>query len=303
MPSLNRYWCSAAVSGLAAADLNGDGLPDLLAGWSAQHGAIEFDGSLLSYINDSPGDGFLATGVLAASGTAPVGLASIVTAYGINLASITEAAAGPPYPTTLGGIRLHIGDEFAPLVYVSPNQINYLAPLGNPNSVTADHPAISIEHVGQPFQRKGIALPVILDSPGLFAIDRGGVAGASAVRVAPDGSQTPVPVFDCSRVPCTAVPVDTSGDPVYLSVYATGMAYVPLGMDGVLCDAPGILTYFGPQGQYPGLQQLNFRLRPSLTPGVAARAGISCSLSLNTAVGMDYYAFPATSNTVYIAIK
>jgi uncharacterized protein (TIGR03437 family) len=59
----------------------------------------------------------------------------------VNLAPQVEAAAASPYPTTLGGIRVHVSyrsqtnDILAPLLYVSPTQINYILPAAVPDII------------------------------------------------------------------------------------------------------------------------------------------------------------------------
>ena len=80
-------------------------------------------------------------------------------------------------------------------------------------------------------------------------MDASGVAAATAVRVAADGTQTLLPVFDCSKSPCIAIPIDTSGDPVYLSFYATGLGLLPASpFNGSLqCNVPGQVTYASTQ--------------------------------------------------------
>ena len=61
-----------------------------------------------------------------------------------------------------------------------------------------------------------------------------------------------------------------SGDPVFLSLYGTGFSKVSNLLDVVLfCSVNGnreVATagYFGPQGLYPGLDQVNFVLDGSL---------------------------------------
>ncbi|HEX4950154.1 MAG TPA: hypothetical protein VFZ34_26040, partial [Blastocatellia bacterium] len=60
---------------------------------------------------------------------------AIISAFGSNLATATETAKDKPLPTTLAGTRVKIVDSlgierFAPLFYVSPEQVNYLIPLG-----------------------------------------------------------------------------------------------------------------------------------------------------------------------------
>src|ERR1700679_2178688 len=83
----------------------------------------------------------------------PIGPVSIASAFGTNLATQTAPASGNSSPTTLGGIRLHVrdstGDTLAPLLYVSPTQINYVM-------TSSDAVAfIGIERVGQRTWRKG----------------------------------------------------------------------------------------------------------------------------------------------------
>jgi uncharacterized protein (TIGR03437 family) len=231
----------------------------------------------------------------------------LVTAYGVNLAPATASASGPPFPTALGGISLHIGGALAQLLYVSPTQINYLSPPGPfLDAVNAyfANPAIFVERIGMPFMQKGLVLPMAPDVPGLFAVDSGGTAAATAVRVAPNGAQTPVPVFDCSTSPCTAVPIDLSGDPVYLSLYGTGFDYSAseIFVATVTCRAGlvaiGKTVYAGPQGSVTGLNQINVLLANT----GAGIKNVSCEMVL-TEHDVTNYVIDVTSNPVQISIK
>ncbi|MGH9630892.1 MAG: hypothetical protein ACRD7E_21485, partial [Bryobacteraceae bacterium] len=71
------------------------------------------------------------TVVSAASYTAPIAPASLVSIFGRALAA-TEAAAeldeAGQLPVSLGGVTVDISGTAAPLVYVSPNQINFVSP-------------------------------------------------------------------------------------------------------------------------------------------------------------------------------
>jgi hypothetical protein len=156
------------------ADFNGDGLPDIAAAHTFE--GINSRGSawVSILLNDAPGDGFTATGVSSANGFWPVTPGSLVSAYGVNLAPQVEAAGSSPYPTTLGGIRLHVSyrsqtnDILAPLLYVSPTQINYILPAADPyvlapgEDLSYQNPYawVSIEHVGSTYVPKGMSVPI-----------------------------------------------------------------------------------------------------------------------------------------------
>jgi uncharacterized protein (TIGR03437 family) len=160
-----------------------------------------------------------------------------------------------------------MGDTLAPLYYVSSTQINYLLTSTDPFAW------VSIERVGSPYVPKGLSIPigpqVNTVPPELFSLGNG-LAAASAVRVAPDGTQTQVPVTACTGSTCTSVPINVSGNPVYLSLYGTGT------FTGCYVGGPEVLvTYSGPQGQTPDLDQVNI-----LLPGILAGAGmlpVSCA--------------------------
>jgi uncharacterized protein (TIGR03437 family) len=59
----------------------------------------------------------------------PGGLASV---FGTELSGVTAAAASLPLPTTLAGIRVRVAGVDAPLLFVSPRQINFQIPFGTP---------------------------------------------------------------------------------------------------------------------------------------------------------------------------
>ena len=275
------------------ADLNRDGKLDVIYSVSGTY--FDYNSQVLSFVNAGVGDGILQPAVPAATGAGLPATHSIVSMYGVNLAGTTETATGPPYPTVLGGVRLYVNDKPAELFYVSPTQINYVLP---PLVVIQfSFPTIDLEHVGQPFVPKGIAAPIVDDSPSLFTVDLSGLAAATAVRISPSGNQTPVPVFSCPTQQCEAIPIDTAGDPVYLSVYGTGMNRLD---SYPLCSA-GTVVYAGPQGQIPGMQQINIRLNRSSTPGVATRKEFSCLEQIIS--GIPNSPLPKTTNPVSIVIK
>jgi len=74
-----------------------------------------------------------AAGVVDAAGylptLAPGGLASL---FGVELAGSTASAASFPLPTTLAGAKVKVNGIDAPLLFVSPTQINFQVPYGTP---------------------------------------------------------------------------------------------------------------------------------------------------------------------------
>jgi uncharacterized protein (TIGR03437 family) len=200
------------------------------------------------------------------SGVAPDSLASL---FGANLAPGTAQATSQPLPIQLGGVTVTVTDATgaqrnAPLIYVSPGQINFVVPDG----VAAGSATFTVANGSATQTVMGVVQPVM---PTLFAMNGAGsgVAAATAVSVqagAPK-SQTPVPVFQCTSSGCVSVPIDLGVDtPVYVSFYGTGirsrssLANVTVTINGM--SVP--VLYAGSQPSYAGLDQVNVSLSLSL---------------------------------------
>lgn len=198
---------------------------------------------------------------------APDSLGSI---FGANLASTTQQADSQPLPLSLGGVSLTVQDSAgttasAPLLYVSPRQINFLMPPGLATGVATftitdggNSPLTAIGAVGQV-------------APALFSMsgNGSGLAAATAIRVNAGNPnvQFPVTLFDCSSSPCKALPVDVGIDtPVYLTLYGTGIRNRS-SLDNVLVTINGIsvpVLYAGSQPSFAGLDQINVPLTLNL---------------------------------------
>jgi uncharacterized protein (TIGR03437 family) len=105
-------------------------------------------------------------------------------------------------------------------------------------------------------------LTLLATAPGLFAANGAGSGPPAAFLILAhaDGTQTTTPVFQCDTT-CKTVPLDlgTSSDVAVLTLYGTGLssalnAKVRIGTLDLTPD------YAGPQGQFPGLDQVNVRL-------------------------------------------
>jgi uncharacterized protein (TIGR03437 family) len=183
------------------------------------------------------------------SAVAPDSLASL---YGANLAPGIAQASAQPLPLALGGVTLSVTDaagvgRAAPLLYVSPGQINFLVPDGTAPGLA------TLVVAGQTFT--AAVQPV---APTLFSVNGAGsgVAAATAIAV-----QAANPVVQTS-VPVSApivLGVDTT---VYVSFFGTGirnrssLANVAMTINGIAVP----VLYAGPAPGFTGLDQVNAEL-------------------------------------------
>jgi uncharacterized protein (TIGR03437 family) len=200
-------------------------------------------------------DGAVESAAAPSSAVAPDSLASL---YGANLAPGVAQASAQPLPLALGPVTLSVTDaagalRAAPLLYVSPGQVNFVVPDGTAPGVA------TLVVSGQTFT--AAVRPV---APTLFSMNGAGsgVAAATAIRVqiANPVLQASVPVFQCAGSICVSVPIDLGLDaPVYVSFYGTGirnrssLANVAMTINGI--SVP--VLYAGPAPGFTGLDQVN----------------------------------------------
>jgi uncharacterized protein (TIGR03437 family) len=184
---------------------------------------------------------------------------------GSTLATTPAHATTQPLPATLGGVMLSVTDSAgaqrnAPLLYVSPTQINFQVP-----DNAAPGPA-TFAVGGQNF-----TATIQNVAPALFSMSGtgSGVAAAQAIAVQAGNSslQSPVPVFQCGTAGCVSVPISLGVDrPIYVTFYGTGirnrssLANVTVTIHGVSLPA----LYAGPAPGFAGLDQVNVVLSLAL---------------------------------------
>lgn len=197
--------------------------------------------------------------------------ASLVSAFGIDLATELKIADSQPLPTELAGTTVTITDvsgkdHFAQLFFVSPGQINYLMPEG----LALGKATVMIES-GDGHTSVGV-VEITQVSPALFTANSSGqgVVTAVALRVKANGQQVyeQVTQYDAAAGIFKAKPIDLTvpGEQVYLIFYGTGFRYrnsinsVSLEMGGVL----GNVLYAGQAPGFVGLDQINMLVPNSL---------------------------------------
>lgn len=251
-----------------------------------------FIGAIDAFVAKVASYGWLRSVSAASSLRGPVAPESIVSAYGEDLAVVTEVAPSTSLPSTLGdrGVMIRLSPTTgvaASLFFVSPGQINYLVPMNVPVGPTTVE---VIDAQGKVLVR-GL-LEVERVAPGLFTANPGGkgVAAAIGQRFSPAGAQTVLPVFECGAAGCYSVPMDLGpeGDQLVLLLFGTGIrnaASVAVTVGGENAQVLGVAA----QQQYRGLDQVNV-----VVPRVLAGRGEA---------GVVLSADGKQANTVTVRIK
>ncbi len=179
-----------------------------------------------------------------AAGLAP---GAYSTVFGLRLAAGATALASIPYPTSLSGVQVAVNGAPVQVVYVSDQQINFLAPLATaPGTagVVVTSPAGSSREA---------AVSVYAALPGIFY---DAVSGYGAILIAGTADTTltrPAAAGEWFEIYCTGLGAVDSTNRTVLPVAVTlgGVRLTP--------------AYSGLNSVYPGLYQVNVQIPPGLT--------------------------------------
>jgi uncharacterized protein (TIGR03437 family) len=170
------------------------------------------------------------TTVSAASFAANAAVAadSIVSAFGKNLATRTEAASRQPLPTTLAGTQVKVNGQAAALFFVSPEQVNYLIPADTPVGT------VNIEITsGDGTISRGTAR-IAAAAPALFTANSDGQGALASLLLRVRNGEflyEPLSKYSETEKKFVTRPIDLSqsGDQLFLVLYLTGARQAPLG--------------------------------------------------------------------------
>jgi uncharacterized protein (TIGR03437 family) len=184
---------------------------------------------------------------------------SLVSAFGTDLATATPGA------TSIALVDSTNSSFSVTPTFVSQYQVNYVVPSG-----VATGPAWLTISSGDGTVSQGVMLiaPV---APGIYSVNANGqgVAAADVITQHADQSQTVTQTYyPCASGGCVAQPISlgSPGDTVYLALFGTGLRHAS-SLSSVTVQVGNMslpALYVGPQGQYPGLDQVNVQLPASL---------------------------------------
>jgi uncharacterized protein (TIGR03437 family) len=195
---------------------------------------------------------------------------AIASAFGIGLATSKLGAADIPLPLMLGGTRVLVRDRtgverWAPLFYVSPEQVNYQIPPG-----TAIGAAIVT--VISEDQTVSVGIEQIAEAaPALFAANADGKdAAAAKVQRIRDGTRLYEEIVQWNaaqnKYVLRPIDLDPDSDQVFLELYGTGIRYrsALAATQAKIGGETVEVLYAGIAPGYVGLDQINIPLSRSL---------------------------------------
>lgn len=195
-----------------------------------------------------------------ASFTSKVAPGSLFSIFGSSLATGTLNAAALPLPNNLGGASVTIGGKPAPLVYVSPTQINAQAPYETP--VGQNVPVVvTVNGVASP----AVNVTVANSAPGIFQFGQKRAVVQNADYTVNNSDN---PAAANSYVIAYLTGAGQVDNPVPSGAAAPSEPLArPRGpVTATIADMPAEVAFGGLTPSFVGLMQVNLKV-PNLQPG------------------------------------
>lgn len=185
---------------------------------------------------------------------------SLVSLFGAGLAPTTARAISIPLPLSLADTSVTVNGVVAPLLFVSPQQINAQVPLEIPaGPATVVVRALGAVSAPVAIMLRAAAPGVFTDAMGQAAVLNADGSVNSDKHPAPSGST--VSVFFTGQGPVATAVEDGAAPPAGQRISATSTISATIG------SAPVEIPFAGLAPLYAGVAQMNLKI-PALTTGV-----------------------------------
>ncbi len=206
-----------------------------------------------------------------APATNPISPGELISIFGSNLAAATVEAATVPLATTLGNVSVAVNGVDAPLLVVTPNQINLQVPF----AATGDLATITVTNDG--VASNTVQVPLARTSPGIFSIQQTGfgpgvITDANFRLINEQNPASPgqtVIIFLTGMGPVNPPFPDGAAAPVNPLSRTLDPSTLVL-----FANNPGTILFSGAAPNFVGLYQINVTLPVDLQPGPAVPIAI-----------------------------
>ena len=188
--------------------------------------------------------------------------------FGANTALNTDLPNPYPLPTTLGDVQVMFNGQAAPLYFVSPAQINFVAPNSAPTSGTADVTVVQ-QSTGRVYAAGPVAMNTV--SPAIFAGFTGAMRQAavlnqdnsinSATNAAARGSV--ITIYATGQGYLPNAPPDGSPPPSLVETPTKPTVFLnACDVNDAACTQENFdhILFSGLSPQFPGVWQINVRI-------------------------------------------
>lgn len=191
----------------------------------------------------------------------------LISIFGVGLGGVPSGLqldSSGEVATNLGGTQVLINDVAAPLIYVSPGQVNALVPFD------AGSDAASIQVVAAGLPSGAWAVPLAPSAPSIFTTSASGVGQAAVVNQDGSVNSASNPASRGTAIQIYATGGGQTSPPSSTAIVATGQASLTLPVSVTVGGVNAQVLYAGAApGEIEGVVQVNVMVPQSVTQGVA----------------------------------
>jgi glucosylceramidase len=219
-------------------------------------------GAVATYEWAVPAPAFPAIGAVnAAAPKAGLSPGELFSIYGVNLAAEAQQPSLLPLPATMAAATVQINGITAPLVYVSPLQINAQVPW----EVAPGSATLTVTHAGVTASQ---TVSIAAAGPGIFTLNGSQEAAALNQDYSTNSQKNPAPAGQAITLFGTGLGAVSPGVPTGAAAGADPPSQVTAKVTATVAGAPATVLFAGLAPGFAGLWQVNVAL-PAGTSGAA----------------------------------